>query len=452
MRTTVLLCALAALVATATAASGTAAGRPTLFVDDDGVQCPNADFTTIQAAVTAAAPDTMIRVCPGVYNESVVVDKPLRLHGQIGAVEATDCFDSALPTADPNTQAIVLAPAGATASAPAVLFDLKADNIDLQGFVLLGRTGSTSRGVMTSSAHSGYRIHHNLIMATTVAAYFRSSGVDPSSFAHNCLRDNGWGLVNQFLPLSNARIHHNSTFRTVNFTYEQTPNCPQFLETGVFPPCSKSSAGMDRVLFDHNTSIGDNQVYRFASSTSTTASENTVISAGIAMRLFGSNNDLHIIDNDLEVRQVGLARGSGAGGTGPEPSNFRVLIRGNAITSAPGNNPLMPTAGIGMGVGGLKNSWILDNVISGLENGEGIALLADNTENLVRGNKITNNDKDGIRVAAGATGNTFEANEMLGNGNGTTTVDARDDAREFNLWRGNVCLTDFPAGTICGIG
>ena len=146
MRTTALLCALAAFVAAATAASGTAAGRATLFVDDDGVQCANADFTTIQAAVTAAAPDTMIRVCPGVYSENVVVDKPLRLHGQIGAVDAIDCFDPALPTADPNTHAIVLAPAGATASARAVLFDLQADDIELQGFVLLGRTGSSSGG------------------------------------------------------------------------------------------------------------------------------------------------------------------------------------------------------------------------------------------------------------------------------------------------------------------
>ncbi len=146
MRTTALLCALAAFVAATTAASGTAAGRATLFVDDDGVQCANADFTTIQAAVTAAAPDTMIRVCPGVYSENVVVDKPLRLHGQIGAVDAIDCFDPALPTADPNTHAIVLAPAGATASARAVLFDLQADDIELQGFVLLGRTGSSSGG------------------------------------------------------------------------------------------------------------------------------------------------------------------------------------------------------------------------------------------------------------------------------------------------------------------
>src|SRR6266511_3762507 len=412
MRTVVLVCTLAACAFAFAAAEGAATAPPILVVDDDRAQCANADFTTIQAAVDAAPENGLVRVCPGLYAEQVSVPESLTIRGDAETVEAVDCFSLVGATADPNTQAIVVAPA--TASAPAVLFDLKADDIELQGFVLLGRSGTASRGVMTSSAHSGYRVHHNLIRATTVAAYFRSSGALPSSFAHNCLRDNGWGLVNQFLPLSNARIHHNSTFRTANFTYEQTPNCPQFLDrTG---GCSQSSVGMDRVVFDHNTSSGDLQVYRFASSTSTTAFENTVTDAGYGMRLFGSNHDLHIIDNDLEVRQVGLARGSGAGSGGPEPSNFRVLIRGNTITSAPGNNPLMPTAGIGMGVGGLKNSWILDNVISGLENGEGIALLADNTGNVVRGNTVTNNGRDGIRVAAGATRNTFEANKILDNG------------------------------------
>ena len=36
-----------------------------LIVDDDKVQCPNAQFTSISAAVAAAAPGGTIRVCPG---------------------------------------------------------------------------------------------------------------------------------------------------------------------------------------------------------------------------------------------------------------------------------------------------------------------------------------------------------------------------------------------------
>jgi pectin methylesterase-like acyl-CoA thioesterase len=53
----------------------------TLTVDDDHVQCPSAAFVTIQAAVIAASPGDRINVCPGIYHEQVVVEKPLTISG-----------------------------------------------------------------------------------------------------------------------------------------------------------------------------------------------------------------------------------------------------------------------------------------------------------------------------------------------------------------------------------
>jgi hypothetical protein len=44
-----------------------------LVVDDDHAQCPEAQFTSIQAAVTAAGPGARIRVCPGTYQEQVTI-------------------------------------------------------------------------------------------------------------------------------------------------------------------------------------------------------------------------------------------------------------------------------------------------------------------------------------------------------------------------------------------
>jgi nitrous oxidase accessory protein NosD len=424
-----LLAAIAA--ALLTAGSGEASASGTLMVDDDRSQCVDADYASIQAAVDAADAGAVVRVCAGRYPESVIVNKPLTLKGDPDAVEAIDCFQPTLPELATDQYAVVGPP-------DARAFTFAADDVDLSGFVVDG----ASTAITTSEDFSGYRVHHNLIMDNRVGTIFRSSGDLPSSFDHNCLRENAWGLANNWLPLVDARIHHNSTFRTANFAWEQTSNCPEALPTNL--DVCPASTGMRRVVFDHNVSLDDDTGYRLASSSSTTVFENSVLSARIGMRLVGAAEDLQIIDNRLQVAQVGLARLS----TATLLSNFGVLIEGNMITGASGTG-----AGIGMGAGGLKNSQILGNVISGLD-GEGIALLAGNTGNLVSNNTVTDNGSNGVRVAAGATGNSFEANEMLGNGRVASTggVDARDDARDFNVWRGNVCLTDLPAGTICGFG
>src|SRR5436190_18870049 len=58
----------------------------TRVVDDDGMAVPgNCDdstptFSTIQAAVDASSAGDTVQVCPGVYHESVLVDKTLTLH------------------------------------------------------------------------------------------------------------------------------------------------------------------------------------------------------------------------------------------------------------------------------------------------------------------------------------------------------------------------------------
>src|SRR5260370_29937913 len=46
-----------------------------IVVDDDRADCPEADFTSIQAAVAAAAPGDEIVVCAGIYREQVTVSK-----------------------------------------------------------------------------------------------------------------------------------------------------------------------------------------------------------------------------------------------------------------------------------------------------------------------------------------------------------------------------------------
>ena len=44
-----------------------------LLIVDDGADCPNAEYATIQAAVTAADPGDRIKVCRGTYPEQIVI-------------------------------------------------------------------------------------------------------------------------------------------------------------------------------------------------------------------------------------------------------------------------------------------------------------------------------------------------------------------------------------------
>lgn len=53
----------------------------TLVVGKDTVSCPNAQYDTIAAAVSAAAPGDVVEICPALYPEQLVITKPLTLRG-----------------------------------------------------------------------------------------------------------------------------------------------------------------------------------------------------------------------------------------------------------------------------------------------------------------------------------------------------------------------------------
>jgi hypothetical protein len=55
-------------------------------VDDDKVQCPIADFTSIQAAINAASPDDTIIVYDGTYNEALYINKNLVIKAESAPV------------------------------------------------------------------------------------------------------------------------------------------------------------------------------------------------------------------------------------------------------------------------------------------------------------------------------------------------------------------------------
>lgn len=78
------------------AASSSWQQPPTLYVSGQlsgyarqNWQCRTARYSTIQSAVDAAAPGSRILVCPGTYDEGVVIDKQISLNGWWATIDAS---------------------------------------------------------------------------------------------------------------------------------------------------------------------------------------------------------------------------------------------------------------------------------------------------------------------------------------------------------------------------
>jgi len=140
--------------AIALAAAGPAAfgdDPPPLVVDDDNLDCPNADFTTIQAAVDAAPPHATIHVCSGIYHERVTITKDgLKLVAK-----------------GPRGGAVVDADTGPSGTAAFLV--LNASDVRIEGFtvregheadiLLNGASRATIRNNLTSlSGHDGIQL------------------------------------------------------------------------------------------------------------------------------------------------------------------------------------------------------------------------------------------------------------------------------------------------------
>src|SRR5437868_2021429 len=99
---------------------------PNFVVDDNGLDCPTATYTSIQAAVSAAPPGTRIRVCAGTYTEQVTIPA-----GK----------DGLLLYSTPDLAAVIKAPATMT-DPKAIVLVRGAHNVTIRHFTITG-PGST---------------------------------------------------------------------------------------------------------------------------------------------------------------------------------------------------------------------------------------------------------------------------------------------------------------------
>jgi parallel beta-helix repeat protein len=383
-----------------------------IVVDKDGVQCPKANFTSIQAAVNAASPGDTIKVCPDQYNESVTVNKPsLTLVGPTN-VNTNKC--TTVTAADPTQDAIVTG--GFSPS-----FTLANNNITLSGFVV---QGDSVAAIQTTDAYSGYRITSSVLQNNYVGVNFTSGGANQSRVDHNCIRSNSYeGTQSEIGNLRNALVDHNAT-------YNNTSSALDF-----------SGAGARAyVTVTQNSSVSDGFGVTFDNSIGSSISQNTMQGNSNGIYIGGANNGLAVTGN--------VVQGSAGSGIVFDDANFTpqyfqpnvgLNVSGNTVSGAGGRGIRALAGEPNLTVSTVSNNDTSGNGLSGIELGLG------NDNNYVTNNGADKNGANGI-YAAGAVGNTFANNHM----NLNVQFDAQDDNRPANTWTGNQCTTDSPAGTICG--
>jgi nitrous oxidase accessory protein NosD len=193
-------------------------------------------FHTIQSAVDAAHPGDTIRVCPGLYEETVKVEtERLTLKG------ANAHRDPTRPGRHAESVVQHLDPEGTV--------QLAANDITWDGFTILGFAGGQNGpGMATSPGSSGYLIRDTIFQDNGVGLHLAASGERPSFVCRNRFVAN-----NEFDPTGGYGIFSDQPTRQVLITYNRF----EHHNGGSILFADTSAATHTDVLIDHNKSIDD---------------------------------------------------------------------------------------------------------------------------------------------------------------------------------------------------
>ncbi|QDU27410.1 hypothetical protein ETAA8_24970 [Anatilimnocola aggregata] len=352
-----------------------------VFIVDDDFAADNParrQYTTIQGAVDAAitpvgnrAGDSIV-VRPGLYNESVSIDKRITI---TGAVAPAIPFIGNRPYAnDPS-----LNPARASIVDPATGagFTITASNVILQGFTVANFDESEDTQGIVVTGGTANKILRNVIVDNTIgislATDTATSNVGAARTTYvtgNVLRDN-----NTLGAAAGNGIYSDAGLRNVSITANRITGHE-----------NASILAITTVDTDFNTSV-------------------TIASNLIGNQVTGEADSAIILANLTNSTVVG---------------NVMRNIYNNGT-------------GIAL-VGGVSNVKVLsNNLANGAFTGINVifrpgdyAVAAPNSNNLIQGNVITNFGDGGIRLREGANNNVVKANVVQKNGFGASEADAND--------------------------
>ncbi len=385
----------------------------TLTVDDDLRQCKKAQFQSINAAILAAASGDTIRVCPGLYPETVLVSKPLTLlgarHGNAAAKGRQD---------NPERESIVV-------NNGLGGFEVVASDVVVSGFTVQGNPAAASypNAGIDVLPGSNRTIESNVLQDNGLGIYLLGAqqglDIERNAFLNNRREPNPFFIPAGGLFAAGGRVN-DAAISNNYFTGNE-----QF-------SINIGDGSDQNLVIAHNEAVDDGAFVVIGRSTDTLIHHNRVDGhRGSGIFAFGDNFGL-VIEHNLFERGLGsgIVFTLNFGATQP---NANAVVQHNRVSNSQGN---------GIRVDATLNATVEynrleDNVFHGIR-------LLDADNNRIAHNDARNNGRDGILADAGSSGNTIERNKMRDN----VEHDAHDNtagpgtAGTANFWIDNQCETE----------
>ena len=380
----------------------------TLVVDNDGAECPQAEYNTIQQAVAAADSGDKILVCPSgphpYLGTVLVTESNLRIEAQGAPGE------------------VVLQGTGAVGELGFHL--LNTTGVVLQGFTVQG----FGRAQIRIEGGSGNTVRKNVtrgaVINDGIQVTSSSANVVEQNISHGNQQDGIFvGRITDipFEPALNNIIRHNETFNN-RFGIH-------LLETGsgnvVFGNRSHANTlrGIQHNLSNENV-IEHNHVF------ANPIAVPPVAGAGTGILVLAST-DVTVRNNKVES--------NGSSG----------IALNAAVDNVVTNNQSDSNGGAGVNLNGGSGNVVEKNEL--FRNQDGVRIFNNAAANIIQSNHIRRSGRDGIRAEVTSRENTIKRNVIRE----SAEHDAHDDSvgagtgGTANFWIDNHCETDNRLGLLC---
>jgi parallel beta-helix repeat protein len=400
--------------------SSSSSSSNTFIVDNTPLNgdCPNANYTTIQAAVTASGPGDTVKVCPGTYPEQVRITG----HGHDKLK-----LESLKPL-----QAIIKWPTAE--SPPLALVDFNtADQVSLRGFTIAGPFTFPScspdrhEGVLVENAFDESIDHNHITMiANSVAGLRGCQEGDAVAIGHRIgtcsgtaqgsadLKDN---LIDEyqkngvqvFNPGSSAEVDHNEIVGPAGTVQ------PHAASNGVVVLCG-AAAEIEHNVIRNNLFTGSfflatsgGVIVADAPPGSSEVDHNSIVNNDYGIET-DSQNKLEIEHNDVlqSVTDGIVLCGDTGQGCGPATG---IVVRSNEVENNGGNGIVLFDADSNL----LKSNHVEDNGTASSDTTDGIRLDANSGGNQIRDNHLDGNVTHDCHDDSTGTGTAFTANFWTAN-------------------------------------